>query len=763
MNLVGLSIGIAACIIIFFYVRSELTYDLYNEKADRIVRITTSLHTPEGDIRLATSPYPLAPALKNAYAEVEEAVRLQQYSTVVKSNGEMVRESHFYQADPQIFSVFTFRFLEGSPATALSEPNSIVLTETTAKKYFGAGPALGKVIYADGKPLQVSGVVKNRPANSDIQIDALLSVNFSKYTSWMGEDFSAYTFVLFRSAPDYSKIARNLQTMVDEFVKPELMRDEQTGVSLSFEAEPLAMVHFSKDKLVDTPKGNRQFAYFFSVLAVFILFMALLNYINNSIIKSAERAREVGVRKVSGALPAQLISQFMFESLVLVAFAWLIAIGIAFLTLPFFNSILETKITFSWQSNFIFIVPAFIATVFLAGLYPAFVLSSFQPVKVLKGTWKHGKSIVLTRRILTGGQYVITIILITGTIAIFSQLRYLQKKDPGFNRDQVALIALPNDSIYKQRAEAFYQALRARPEVKGVTAGTGLQSDGIPMSNTIVTSGNGQRKETMCNYFFIDKDFLSVLKIPLAEGRNLSPDFGTDLKQGFLVNEAFVRKMGWKRAIDQPIEGFERKGKVVGVVRDFYYKSFHNFLEPLVMVYDTVGVLDFMVKINEKDMAGLKSTWTDFFPDQPFAYEFLDTRFNAFYRKDVLTMNLFNCFTFLAIIISCLGLYSLISLIAIQRTKEMGIRKVLGASLLHIIFILVRDFLKIILIAAFIGLPVAGYFVYRWLSSYAYHVQMAWWMFLLPLLLVLLISLLITGREVLRAAVVNPVDVLRAD
>jgi putative ABC transport system permease protein len=658
---------------------------------------------------------------------------------------------------------FPYSIIEGAAAGALQQPGSVVLTASIARKYFGNTSALGKTLICDGEPTRVTGVIANPPGNSDIRFTALLYYNFAKKKSWL-EDFPVYTFILFNQRPDLKGFERKMKLVADKYCKAELDAGDPTGnatgYSVNFFLEALSDVHFSKGKLVDTPKGNKQFNYIFSLLAAFILIIALLNYINLSTARATERAKEVGVRKVNGARPFQLIRQFLFESFLLIAIAWSIAFGIVLLALPYFNSLLQVQLHLSWRGSALFMLAIFVVTILLAGLYPAFILSRFRPVEILKGKWKYSSRGLLLRRTLTTAQFVITAALITGTIVIYSQMQFIDNKDTGFVKEQIASIEISNDSLEQRAVPSFINTLKGMSAVKGVSAGSGLRMEGLSLATTFAGSGNN-KKEFMCNYYHIDKELLPLVQIRLKEGRNISDSLRTDKKEAFIVNEAFVSRMGWTSPLGQAMEGFGHKGKVVGVVKNFYYKSLHNMVEPLVMIYNSNPVIAVLIKIQPKDLPQVAAAWKAHYPDDPFSYTFLDEAYKAQYDKDRLTMKLFTWFTVLAILVSCLGLYGLVSLMATQRTKEIGIRKVLGASLQQLVALLTSDFLKLIGLASLIALPIAGIAMYQWLSSYAYHVNLSWWMFLLPVALIILIALAVIGQQVLKAALANPVHALR--
>lgn len=761
VNILGLAIGIAACLIIFIYVRHELTFDQYNKNADRIARITTTIHAPESDIVMAPTPALLATTLQKVYPEVEAAVRLERYNTIVRVKNDYFKEEDFYHTEQSVFSVFSFDVLEGALTNALDRPNSIVITSRIAKKYFGKESPVGKILMCDNGNRLVTAVIKERPANSDIKIDALLSHDFSAVTEWM-DGFSTYTFVLFGKKINTEAFEKKLVDLSKQYVQPELDKAGAPNYSAEFLVEPLSDVHFSQGKHDDTPKGNRQYNYIFSILAVLILLIALLNYVNLSTAKAAERAKEVGIRRVSGAMPPQLIRQFLFESFFLVTIAWLVSFLLVYFTIPFLNRILQTTLTVRWGYALLFTGIVFVVTLFLAGLYPAFVLSSFKPVKVLKGNWRNTGKGLLLRKSITVTQFAIAAALIMGATVIYNQMHFLEKTDLGYQKSRLMNIYLPRDSASRGAVTAFVNALRQQPSINGVTVGGGMVAAGLTMGSTFVED-QGKKREVMCNYFPVDPHFLRVFEVQLLEGRNLSDRFETDRKEAFLINEAFLKMMGWKSGIGKEIDAWGHKGRVVGVVKNFYYKSLHNLVEPLIMMSKDAPTHITTVKAGPENLAIIKKIYKQYFPAIPIDYSFFDEIVSRQYEKDRITMLLFNNFTVLAIFISCMGLYGLVSLIAIHRTKEIGIRKVLGASLSNLLVVLSGDFMKLVFMALMIALPVAGVLMHQWLQSYAYHEPLAWWMFLVPAITVLFVAIAVISRQVLKTAFSNPVDSLRIE
>jgi putative ABC transport system permease protein len=761
INILGLSIGIATCTIIFLYVRHELTYDLYNKNASRIVRVTANLRSPENDLRLATAPALLAPNLKRNLPEVQEAVRIQESAVTVKWQDRLYRENDFCKSDQSIFSVFDFVFIEGSPVNALKAPHSIVLSRSVSRKYFGKLPALGKTLICNNEPLQVTGVIEDRPSNSDLNMPALISGDFDKNTKWLDE-LNCFSFVLFKTEPDLQRFSKKLESISSKYVQPELNSEGATSYKMEFIPERLKDVHFSKDKLGDTAKGNKQYSLIFSLLAVFILLIALLNYINLTTARSFERAREVGVRKVIGAGPVQVMRQFLFESFLLVAIAWVLGNILVIPALAFVNDLLETRLVVQWGQIIIFTTSVLLISFLLAGIYPALVMSAFKPVTVLKGRWQRSFKGIWLRKVVTVTQFAIAAALIMGTTVIYYQMQNLRNRDLGYNKDQLLAVYLPVDSTLGGSLRAFQNDLRKRPEIIRLTSGARLGIEGLGSSTTIAET-NGRKREFMCNFFEVDPDYIPVFKMHLVEGRNFSDSFSTDKTEAFIVNEAFVRSMGWQSALGKELEG-PRKGRIIGVVHDYSYKSLHNIIEPLVLVYNTGPWMNTTtIRISPKDLPVVEALYKKHFPSLYFDYAFLDEIVNQYYRQDQITMSLFNQFTILAIFISGLGLYGLVSLVTAYRTKEIGVRKVFGASVSQLFSLLSKDFLILIIVALLIALPLMTVAMQNWLSAYPYRIRLDWTIFLVPVAATVLIALAVITREIIRVSLINPVISLRAD
>jgi len=766
INIGGLSIGIAACLLISLYVNYELSYDGYNTKKDRIVRITNMVRTPEKDnLTVALSPTPLATTLNHNYPEVETAVRLEPDEAVMKVNDQLFKEKFVYKTDANVFDVFTWQFTEGNPSQALKDPHGIVITASLAKKYFGNDKAIGKTITCNKQLCNVTAVLADLPENSDLKIDALLPGDFSKVTNWTGFDFDDYTFVLFRQNTDYEAFAKKLALISKNDIQPILNKTGAAKYSIKFNIEPLKDVHFIAGNMGDTVKGDKQLVFIFSVLAMIILVIALLNYINLSTARATERAKEVGVRKVNGAIQSSLIRQFLFESFFVTCIALVIGIALMFIMLPFLNSLLQIKISHAWSSySFWIICGVVLASSLLTGLYPAFVLSSFQPITALKSNFKHQTKGLTLRKTITVIQFVIATVMIAGAFIMNKQINFIQHRSLGFNNNQVLNISLPDDSVAMLRVPAFNNALRQLSAVKGTSVGLSFSmGNGETPKSTTLATVNGTKREVVSNYFEIDDKFIPLMGMKLIAGRNLSDAMATDKKEGFIVNEAFVQQMGWKSPIGQRVEGMDHKGRVTGVVKNFHYSSMHNPIAPLVMVYNGDRSSSVFVKIAPDQLKTIKATWQSFFSDVPFSYNFLDDGFNAMYQKDITSIKLFNYFTILSILIACLGLYGLAYLVATQRTKEIGIRKVLGAAINQILVLLAKDFVKLVALAAILAIPVTWLIMNKWLTSYAYHITINWWLLTLPVFLILMIAIVVISYQTIKVAVTNPVNSLKSE
>lgn len=762
INSLGLASGIAACLLMYLYVSHEQNYDAHHENFQRIVRITSRLTGPETDMAVATSPTPLAATLKKDFPEIVNAVRFQPAEPVFRISEALFTEKNVYFSEPEVFQVFSHTFLEGNARTALNKPNSIVLTEYLANKYF-KGPVLGKTLVCNRERYEVTGVIRDLPTNSDLKINALLSRKFPTDQAWL-DDFPNYTFALFKSAPSLSAFNRKLDAIVQRYIRAEFKAANASEWSLHFQTELLKDVHYSGAKLADTPKGDRSYNYLFSVLAVFVLVIALLNYVNLSTARATDRAKEVGMRKVVGAGKKQLIIQFLADALLLNLFACVLALLMALVAEPFLNRLLGIDLGLNLTIHIPVLAAVLVASTFLAGLYPAFILSGYDPIKTLKGRFSQSRRGLALRKGITVFQFTMASVMLIGTIVVYCQMRFLHDRHPGFEKERVATLFLPGqeDSLARRQIEPFVRDLKGHSDVVAVSVGSGMHPESaMPTASTLIGGRSGKKRELMSNYMFIDEAFIPLLGIKLAQGRNFSQAFATDKQAGFIVNEAFVKMAGWKNAVGQEIEGFGHKGKVTGVAKNFHYRSMHNVVEPVAMIYNTFPASTVTVRLRAGNLNIVEQLWKSHFTGYPFNYAFLDDSFDKLYAGDRLRMQIFNYFTILAVVISMLGLYGLISVVTAQKTKEIGIRKVLGATAAGITLMLSGGFVRLAGIALVFAFPAAWYLTDRWLQNFAYHIALQPWMFIGAGALAVTIALLTVGLQSMKAALADPVVSLK--
>jgi len=764
VNVGGLAIGLAVCLTIVFYVKHEFKYDHHHDKADRVVRITTKYETPDKPMLIANTPVLLASYLNKNYPEIEKTARLQITEAAVKHSHWLQNEQNVYFSEQSVFDILSFVFLEGSASGALKRPNTAVISKKIAEKYFDRSPALGQTIQINKTHYEITGVIADLPSNSDLKISVMLSRDFLDTRDWLTDDFPVYTFALFTQKPDLKSFDKKLLTLSQRYIQPELKAQGADEYKLIFETELLKDVHYNVGKMGDTPKGNRQYGYLFSFLALFVLLIAVLNYINLLTATAMERSREVGIRKANGARRGQLVTQFIFESLIVTMVSVILGVLILKISIPFLNNLLQIDIIVQWSSILIVAALSLAVITILAGLYPSFMLSGFKPIQALKGTLSPDAKSVWLRKGITLFQFSLAVAMVSGVLVIHQQMKFLRNHNPGFDKEQVLAISAPDDSVARSKMHAFATILRQQSHVQRVTVGTNVMSvDETYPAGTTIFKSNGKKKEVISSYFFIDEHFLSTLNIKLLQGRNLSSDHASDRNGGFIVNEAFVKMSGWKNPIGQPIDGFFHKGEVIGVVKDFNYRSLHNSVEPLVMVYNTAPAAAVMIKTKLENLASIENAWKKHYPDFPFEYRFLNSTFEAQFRKDDVMMTLFNIFAFLTVFVSCLGLLSLVTFSTGLRIKEIGIRKVVGASVSEIVTLLTREYLLIVILAILLASPVAFYAMRQWLSNFAYHIDISWWSCLLAGFTVLGTALITVSFQSIKAALANPVKSLKTE
>ena len=780
INIVGLAVGIAFCALIFLYVRDELTFDRFHEQGDRIFRVTQQDRTPEGNVESTWTwqPMPLAPTLLAEIPEVEQAVRFFDQTLLVR-RGEVTFEEGLVFADPSIFDIFTFPFQRGDPATALADLNSIVLSETAARKYFGEEDPVGQTLevrFGDAfESVTVTGVLEPIPGNSSIRFDYLMP--FAKLPNayeWIANRTerwtvsSFYVYVLLNEGASAAAVQAKLPAFRAAHIPDEEERARAEGWAgegppRTYGLQPLQEIHL--DTAVQgglTPASDPKYSYILAGIALALLFIACINFMTLAIGRSAGRAREIGVRKVVGAQRRQLMLQFWGEAVLMSVLALGVGIALAELFLPTFNTLAAKELSFDYlQSGTTLAALAGLVLLvgLLAGGYPALVLSGLRPIETLNQRLRLGGSNVLTRSLVVV-QFALSVFLIVGTLVMLQQIDYLQSKNLGFNKEHVVVIPT-HDLSGNVLLERFRQELGRRTDIVGIT--------GMNNAFTRGWSREGwdyQGEQKRAYVYAVAPNFLEVMELDLVAGRTFDPNLATDSTEVVLVNEAFVRDFGWAEPVGQQLDGFYNEPVVVGVFKDINYLSLHQAIDPMVLTINPEWSLHhLLVRIAPTDipvtLAALRATWQASAPDVPFQYSFLDDDLNKQYENEQRWSRIVGYGAGFAILIACLGLFGLAALSVTGRTKEIGIRKVLGASVANVALLLSKDFAKLVFVGIVLAVPVAYLVMQRWLEDFAYRVDIGVPLFVLAGVLALTIALLTVSYQAIRAALADPVQSLR--
>ncbi|TDX01578.1 ABC transporter permease [Dinghuibacter silviterrae] len=785
INITGLAVGLACCLLMMAYIAWETGYD---RNANQLYRVGVQLNQNGGIADYPDVDVAVGEGIKEAVPGVLASTRILQAAVPIVHYGDKrFKETNIAMCDSNFLQLFSIPLVEGDARTALVEPSSMVITRAFEKKYFGGEPGLGKtLLLAGGAPFKVTGVVDKIPDQTHFHFDAFLSITSSQGImhnhTWSNIGF--YTYLLLQKGVDPKTVERQLPPLVEKYVVPEVVHD--MGVSLAearksidawhFYLMPVRDIHLqSHTKYELEPGGDSQYVYIFAALAVFILLLACVNFTNLSTASSAGRSREIGIRKVLGSIRSQLVTQFLTESLLLTLAAMLLALGLVWLLLPWFNQVSGKSLPFGY-----FLSPGALATDlglvvlagFLAGVYPAFFLSSFKILQVLRGKAASGRRSTL-RSTLVVFQFIISTSLIIATLIVYRQLYYMQHKKLGYDKDQVVFL---KDAYGLQANQyAFKQHLLADPRVTSVSLSRdvpvelpGMGSDGTEVFAK-ENKDNETASEIHTNIFHVDYDYIKTLGMTIVTGRNLSADFPGD-SSAVVINESAVRDLGYKNnqvALDKIIVGSgQKEWHVVGIVEDFHYTSVKQKIAPLMMMlgHNFGGVL---IKIHTGDVEGvldhIRTEWTTLNNQLPFDYYFLDDRFAALYSQEQKTGQIFTLFAAVAIVIASLGLFGLVAFTVEKRTKEIGIRKVLGANATQLVFLLAGDFLRLVSIALVIAIPLTWMAMHRWLENFAYQTGIAWWIFALAGISALGLALVTISFRAIRAALANPVKSLRSE
>jgi putative ABC transport system permease protein len=781
INIFGLAIGLTCFMLMAVFVVNELSYDIYPAQSSNIYRVILSV-TGNGDV----AAYPMVDVavgegMKNAFPEIKATTRLAPVSDFIKYNDKQFKEEKIAFADSNFLQMFSIPLIEGDIGTALVQPNSMVISKSFAEKYFANENPVGKSLsVGTHKDLyKVTGVFDAVPENSHFHFDAFLSLTSWHLIQQTWSNLGFYTYLLLNKNADPKKLEKKFSQLVAEHVVPEIQHDmgvsraeaEKSINTFVFSLQPVTDIHlYSHTKYELEPNGNIQYVYIFSALALFILLLACVNFTNLSTARAAKRAREVGIRKVMGSLKKNLVIQFLSESVLLTLLSMLIAFGLLFLLLPYFNQLADRQIPFSFfisYQSIVAMVSLMLITGIVAGIYPAFFLASFNTIKVLKGAASKGSQRNQLRSSLVVFQFFVSIALIIATIIVYQQLYFMQNKNLGYDKEQV--LFLPDARLLGKNQAAFKQQLSQNKNV--IASSISRSAPGLPfMDGTQIypKNENGNGKEIHANIYHVDEDYLKTLGIKIISGRNFSRNFPTD-SGAVVINQAMVRELGWSGTNPNGktiVRSGQQQFKVIGVVADFNYASAKQEIAPLMMMLgNNYGGL--VIKIHTSGVKGflsdLKKEWDSFNPEGALDYTFLDHNFAKLYASEIRTQRIFSAFAIIAIIIAGLGLFGLSAFVIEQRTKEIGIRKVLGASVQNVLLLVSKDFLLLVGIAFLISVPVTWWAMHNWLQDFAYRVNIQWWVFLLAGSIAILISALTISFQAIKAAVANPVKSLRTE
>lgn len=789
INILGLAIGLASFMLIALYVVDEKSYDRFHENAANIYRINSDLKFGGNEFNMAVSSDAIGEVLKNDYPEVLQYTRLYNSSgsKLVKKDNEFINELRVVHADSSIFDVFTLPIIKGEAKNALNRPNTVVITESTAHKYFGTTDVLGKTLETKDSrnPVYtVTAVINDIPRNSHFHFDFLFSmanVNYG-WGNFLSHNFQ--TYILLQDGTNYRDFEKKFPEVINKYILPQAQQFmeiesieefESAGNKLAYSLIPLTDIHLHSDRAVELGvNGNIQYVYIFSAIAIFILLIGCVNFMNLSTARSANRAREVGIRKVLGTEKKSLILQFLIESVFLVFISLILAIGISSATISYFNEISGKELLFSDLMNpgillILFLLPFIVGG--LAGSYPAFFLSSFKPISVLKGKMNQGFKKSHLRSGLVVFQFSASIILMVCTLVVFLQLDFIQNKKIGFNKDQVLIIR--GTRVLGNSADAFKNEVAKMSGVKSASF-----ADYIPVSNSSRSDNTFSTEPVMSGttglsmqVWSIDYNYIPTMGMEMAEGRNFSEEFGSD-SSAIIINETTAQIIGEDNLIGRTIyandggPGELRPLTIVGVVKNFNFESLRQNVGPLCFqLGDNKAATAFKIDATDASalISNIEKKWKDMAPGMPFKYDFLDESFDQMYRAEQRMGKVALSFAILAILIACLGLFGLATYMAEQRTKEIGVRKVLGASVPSIVSLLSQDFIKLVLIAAIIAFPVSWWAMNAWLEEFAYRIDIGWWVFMIAGLSAILIALVTVSYQAIKAAIANPVKSLRTE
>jgi putative ABC transport system permease protein len=770
INILGLTIGITCCLMIFLYIMNELSVDRFHANARNIYRVMRGYDPLKERTPFLSGPY--APTLRHDFPDaIQKAVRVMPVGALITpGNNKAFTARNMYAVDSDFFGLFSFPLIKGNAANVLIDPHSVVLTESTAKIYFGDEDPIGKMVQLDKQiPLKVTGIAQDVPSNSHLSFDLVMPIAMYENLDWFKEWINNNNFVYVSLSPNVNKA--QLEKRFPAFMEKYMGEySKRMGVRHDLALTPLNDIYFENASTFDNVKhGDKKVVYIFLSIAVLILLIGCINFMNLSTIRAVERSKEVGLRKVMGALRNHLVWQFIGESVLLTTISCLLSLGLLQLLLPFYNGLLGYTITVSWNALpiYLFLCGVILIVGFMAGSYPAFFLSAFSPIQALKGKLRLGKGGVFVRQGLVVLQFTISVLLIIGTIVITRQMNYMKNKQLGYDKEQTVVVPIDNDDIFNHQ-RAFKTELQANAAVSSVSLMSGEPGGFFDLHTFEV---EGQRETWKSRTEFTDFEYVKTLGLKIIAGRDFDGRLATDTTDAVLINRTAATKLGFtpEQSVGKWIKNTIRdnnRRRIIGVVEDFNFLSLKENMDALVIAPNNdrrVAVIKLNTRNVQAAVAAIKEVYTKVAPVYPFDYSFLDQKFDQLYKADLRQQSILSIFSGLAIFIACLGLFGLASFTTAKRTKEIGVRKVLGSSTENIVLLLSKDLLKPVLIASIIAIPVAWWSMSQWLQQFAYRAQLSWWIFLTAAAITIAIALLTVGIKAIRAAMLNPVKSLRAE
>lgn len=763
LNIFGLTLGITSSLFLIIYVADEVSYDRYHEKADRIYRVSSTITEPDDQFTWIVAQIPFGPQVIQDYPEIESFVRfINMPRELYKYEDKEFNEDNFYYVDSTLFDIFSYKIIKGDVKAAISEPNKIALTEKIALKYFGNSEAIGKTLTAGDNSYEVVAVIENVPFNSHLRFDAIAARNNLPKQMGSWGNFGVFTYLLFPENVDVKAFELKMQEMYDNYMSSIFAA---LNITIKYNLEPIKNIHlYSTNAGEPEPTGSITFVYIFGIVAFFLVLIAAMNYMNLATARSAKRAKEVGLRKVAGSGRGPLLLQFLSESIFLTLVSLVLSIVLVIIFLRQFNIIAGKSFDLGILINPIFLVAILVIVLIvgiLGGFYPAFYLSRFNPGVVLKGEITQGDSGSAFRKVLVVIQFSISVIMIICTLVVYNQLNFLKTMDQGFDQKNVVSLRLNRGMVNKY--PVLKTALLNYPGIKYVSSTSTPIGEGSGKVIFRVETDQGMTEKGV-NFSVVDHDFVNALGIKIKEGRSFQQDMPSDTLKAVLVNETFVKRMGWSKALGKKIQlgnADALNARVIGVMADYHQTGMYNETESLLLIYRIINNIVYL-KLNDegidKTLNYIETKWNEVFPATPFEYVFLTESFNNQFEADEKRGVIFTLFTILAIIIACLGLFGLVSYMVEQRTKEIGIRKTFGAGEFTILQLIIKYFLKLAVIAIVIAIPVAYYFMNRWLENYVYRTKISILLLFTAALATILISVITMSYKAYQAANLNPAE-----